>query len=176
MTATESSPSPLAHWANADIPRAPSVNFFADRSAALSARLSEPRPLRLTLLSSPTARRAAQRRERVLVRKRHIATTPSPHRSGRRRADLAYLDGLFRGEPVDAGPHGEAVHEEAQRDRDADRLRDPVLEVLRTVFDHYQAQDHGAEAARAEPSDEQPVFSRQVGTNQRDQDRDETHP
>ena len=35
--------------------------------------------MRLTLLSSPTARRAAQRRERVLVRKRHIATTPSPH-------------------------------------------------------------------------------------------------
>src|SRR3981189_1070982 len=79
MTATESSPSPLAHWANADIPRAPSVNFFAARSAALSARLAEPRPLRLTLLSSPTARRAAQRRERVLVRKRHIAITPSPH-------------------------------------------------------------------------------------------------
>ena len=46
----------------------------------------------------------------------------------------------------------------------------------RTLFDHQQAQDDGAEAARAEPADEQPIFCRQVGTNQRDQDGDETHP
>ncbi|MBY0290095.1 MAG: hypothetical protein K2X52_23575 [Mycobacteriaceae bacterium] len=54
------------------------------------------------------------------------------------------------------------MYDEAQRDRDSDHLRDPVLQVRLTLFDHQQAQDDGAEAPRAEPTDEHPISCGQV--------------